>query len=252
MTLTKTDLSKILRITAHRRMGDELHVKEDKPLKRKRAYRDNQSQRELYHNSVLNTVGNVLEQALFQYDDHQSVEKHILELFSEYDDRGYRDRIEALQNSIRILEDRINSGKDHPTMRMILRKILGSKKRELNKTLGGSPAGTPASSDDEQEDDFRTVLERPSLPTGTPPTTDDEEDILCEQPATHFAELQPQNLLLPAQNGCIQIFLKLLMTRMRYRSCANSHHFQQVLHKHQIVKRRKVLIRVCQHLSHQS
>ena len=94
MAFTKTDFSEILRITAHRRMGNETYFEEDKNdpstkpgVEQNRTYQDTQlHRRELDQCSPLNGVEDVLEEALFKYDDHQSGDKAILKLFSEYGD----------------------------------------------------------------------------------------------------------------------------------------------------------------------
>ena len=190
MAYTKTDFSDILRTTAHRRMGNDSYFEHDKNAP---PGRSGLNQERSYNTSVENAVVNVLEEALFKYDDRNTSEKEILQILSEYDNKGSRQRMYELRDKIRELQDRINAGQDHSTMRMILRTIVRSKRRELDKSAG-SPPGTPQTSDDEEEDDFQFVHEQIASPTSTPLTSDDEgKDIVCKRPAPSFSQLHSTN-----------------------------------------------------------
>ena len=199
MAKNKTDFSDIAKLTAWRRMRRNSHVERGKlqtqsPPKIKQKLNYDVTNVESKHDFCfdLNQIDQALEDVLCKYGNG-NVEKHILRIFSEYDDKDYRERINELRKIIERLKTRISPRKDHPNIIMILRKILRSKEKILDEILG-SHSSTPPSSDDEDEVEFVHVL--PGSPTRAPNSSDDEkEDSLSHCSYQTFTLLSPQQYI---------------------------------------------------------
>ena len=89
----------------------------------------------------------LLEEALRENGDNL-VDNNLISIVRQF---NCNDISGNLRKKIRDLKERLNAGEDPPFTRMILRKILRSKEKQLEKQQG-SPPSTPASSDDEDEE----------------------------------------------------------------------------------------------------
>ena len=92
-------------------------------------------------------IDSLLEEVLRKNGDNL-VEPNLISIVRQY---NCNDISGDLRRKIRDLKERLNAGKDPPFTRMMLRIILRSKKKQLEKQQG-SPPSTPASSDDEYEE----------------------------------------------------------------------------------------------------
>ena len=92
-------------------------------------------------------IDSLLEEVLRKNGDNL-VENNLISLVRQY---NCNDISGDLRRKIRDLKERLNAGKDTPFTRMMLRIILRSKEKQLEKQQG-SPPSTPASSDDEDDE----------------------------------------------------------------------------------------------------
>merc|ERR1712208_88297 len=92
-------------------------------------------------------IDSLLEEVL-RKNGNNLVENNLISLVRQY---NCNDISGDLRRKIRNLKERLNAGKDTPFTRMMLRIILRSKEKQLEKQQG-SPPSTPASSDDEDEE----------------------------------------------------------------------------------------------------
>ena len=76
------------------------------------------------------------------------LEKHLLEILNQYDDKNNRVRICTYRKAIKILKERLHKGDDPHMIRVIVKKILRSYKKRLEVALE-TLTSTPPSSDDE-------------------------------------------------------------------------------------------------------
>ena len=77
------------------------------------------------------------------------VEKNLISLVRDFNSN---DISGVLRKKIRKLQERLDAGEDTPQIRMMIRIILRSKWKQLEKQQGSQP-GTPAPSDDEDEEE---------------------------------------------------------------------------------------------------
>merc|ERR1711973_608397 len=92
-------------------------------------------------------IDSLLEEVLRKNGDNL-VEINLISVVRQY---NCNDISGDLRRKIRDLKERLNAGEDPPFTQMMLRIILRSKKKQLEKKQG-SPPSTPASSDVEDEE----------------------------------------------------------------------------------------------------
>ena len=94
------------------------------------------------------TINFILWKALSK-DGRNHLEKNIPHLIREYNSNDVSGN---LRKNIRRLKERLRRGEDQPEIQMMLRIILRSKLKMLEDQQGSCP-GTPATTDDEDEDE---------------------------------------------------------------------------------------------------
>ena len=114
----------------------------------------------------------LLEQALAKSGGNL-VEENLISLLREFNSNEISG---VLRHKIRRLQERLDAGEDTPQIRMMLRIILRSKWKQLENQQG-SQAGTPASSDDEDEEEYEVFPEDEFSIKDTEEEDDDHDDV---------------------------------------------------------------------------
>ena len=101
------------------------------------------------------------------------VEENLISLLREFTSN---DISGVLREKIRRLQERLDAGEDSHQIRMLLKIILRSKEKLLEKQQGSQP-GTPASSDDEDEEDYHVYAEDESFNNHTEEHEDSPDNV---------------------------------------------------------------------------
>ena len=101
------------------------------------------------------------------------VEKNLISLVRDFNSN---DISGVLREKIRRLQERLDAGEDTPQIRKMIRIILRSKWKQLENQQG-SQSGTPASSDDEDEEEYEVYPEEEIFIKDTEEDHDDPDDI---------------------------------------------------------------------------
>ena len=155
------DLTEILKETSHRRIIEAPKPASNLTLKKKQSSACD---------SECFSIEIILEEAMSKHGVNL-LERNIVNLVREFNSN---DISGTLRSTIRKLKKRLRTGVDQPEIQMVLRIILRSKEKMLQKQQGSNP-GTPASSDDDDEEDSEEDEKR-YIPTSTPPSSDSEDD----------------------------------------------------------------------------
>ena len=101
------------------------------------------------------------------------VEKNLISLVRDFNSN---DISGVLRKKIRRLQERLDAGEDTSQIRMMIRIILRSKWKQLENQQGSQP-GTPASSDDEDEEEYEVYPEDEFPIKDTEEEDDDPDDV---------------------------------------------------------------------------
>ena len=101
------------------------------------------------------------------------VEKNLISLVREFNSN---DISGVLRKKIRRLQERLDAGEDSPQIQMMIRIILRSTWKQLEKQQGSHP-GTPASSDDEDEEEYEVYPEDEFSIKDTEEEDDDPDNV---------------------------------------------------------------------------
>ena len=104
----------------------------------------------MHHTNSCMTVNDVLEQIITKTAPHLW-EKELIKIFNLYDDKNYRNRIDAWRKSIEFLQQRLNKDVDPPMIRMLVVKTRNKYQKMLDEFVNPSTS-TPPCSDDEDSD----------------------------------------------------------------------------------------------------
>ena len=152
------DFTKILRETSNRRFST--------------AQRRTMEEKELLGcQSEALAIDLLLEEAL--KTEGNLVEKNLISLVRDFNSN---DISGVLREKIRRLQERLDAGEDTPQIQMMIRIILRSKWKQLENQQG-SQAGTPASSDDEDEEDYEVYPEDEFSIKDTEEEDDDHDEV---------------------------------------------------------------------------
>ena len=153
------DLTKILRETSNRRFS----TTQRRTIKEKEI---------LGCQSEALAINLLLEEALAKSGGNL-VEKNLISLVRDFNSD---DISGVLREKIRRLQERLDAGEDPPQIRTMIRIILRSKRKQLEKQQGSQP-GTPASSDDEDEEEYEVYPEDEFPIKDTAEEDDDPDDV---------------------------------------------------------------------------
>ena len=153
------NFTKILRETSNRRVSKA----------QKRTLEENKTSGCQSEALAINLL---LEQALAKSGGNL-VDTNLISLVREFNSN---DISGVLREKIRRLQERLDAGGDPPEIQMMLRIILRSKLKQLEKQQGSQPS-TPASSDDEDEEEYEVYSEDEYFIKNTEEDEDDPDDV---------------------------------------------------------------------------